>query len=161
MPLCVESGVTGTSSRDDAEKQVNEFHEVRVMRWRGGWAARVPTPSFYTPLTPAPRIAAESYQSVAGGSVATRCRSQSRADQAADVCDAAKRSARRHLARFERFLRPLQPTGRIERGCACELVNVHMCEARAFERRFCACAFRSAFRENSKPLCVLVLVNRL
>ena len=35
---------------------MNEFHEVRVMRWRGGWAARVPTPSLYTPLTPAPRI---------------------------------------------------------------------------------------------------------
>ena len=25
------------------------------MRWRGEWAARVPTPSLYTPLTPAPR----------------------------------------------------------------------------------------------------------
>ena len=35
---------------------MNEFHQVRVMRWRGGWAARVSTPSLYTPLTPAPRI---------------------------------------------------------------------------------------------------------
>ena len=51
----VESGVTGTSSRDPAQKQVNELHQVQVMRWRGGWAARVPTPSLYTPLTPAPR----------------------------------------------------------------------------------------------------------
>ena len=25
------------------------------MRWRGGWAARVPTPSLYTPLTSAAR----------------------------------------------------------------------------------------------------------
>ena len=25
------------------------------MRWRGGWAARVPTPSVYTPLTSAAR----------------------------------------------------------------------------------------------------------
>ena len=33
------------------QKQVNEFYEVRVMRWRGGYAARVPTPSLYTPLT--------------------------------------------------------------------------------------------------------------
>ena len=40
---------------DPAHKQVNEFHEVRVMRWMGGWAARVPTPSLYTPLTLAPR----------------------------------------------------------------------------------------------------------
>ena len=36
-------------------RQVNEFHQVRVMRWRGGWAARVPTPSLYTPLTYAAR----------------------------------------------------------------------------------------------------------
>ena len=26
------------------------------MRWKGGWAARVPTPSLYTPLTYAARI---------------------------------------------------------------------------------------------------------
>jgi hypothetical protein len=83
--------------------------------------------------TPNPR-AAESYQSMAGGSVATRCTSPSRAHQAAAVCDATKGSARRHLHRLGRFLRPLQPTGRVERGCACELVNVHMCEARALER---------------------------
>ena len=41
--------------RDPAEEQVNEFYQVRVMRWRGGWAARVPTPSLYTSLTPAAR----------------------------------------------------------------------------------------------------------
>ena len=34
---------------------MNEFHQVRVMRWRGGWAARVSTPSLYTPLTLASR----------------------------------------------------------------------------------------------------------
>ena len=44
-----------TRSRDPAEEQVNEFYQVRVMRWRGGWAARVPTPSVYTPATLAPR----------------------------------------------------------------------------------------------------------
>ena len=37
------------------QMQVNEFYEVRVMRWKGGWAARVPTPSVYTPLTSAAR----------------------------------------------------------------------------------------------------------
>ena len=58
----MESGVTGTSSRDDAEKQVNEFHEVRVMRWRGGWAARVPTPSLHPPLTFAARDPTNSWQ---------------------------------------------------------------------------------------------------
>ena len=50
------------------------------------------------------------------------------------VCDAAKGSARRHLPRFERFFRLLEPTGRVERGCACERVNMHMYEARALER---------------------------
>ena len=83
--------------------------------------------------TPNPR-AAESYQFVAGGSVATRCRSLSRALEAAAVCDAAKGSARRHLSRLGRFLRPLEPTDLVERGCACERLNVHMCEARALER---------------------------
>ena len=77
---------------------------------------------------------AESYQSVAGGSVATRCRWLSRADEAAAVCDAAKGSARRHLSRLGRFLWPLEPTDLVERGCACELVNMYMCEARAVER---------------------------
>ena len=77
---------------------------------------------------------ARSYQCVAGGSVATRCRWLLRALQAAAVGDAAKGSARRLLPRLRRFLRPLEPTGRVERGCACELVNVHMCEARALER---------------------------
>ena len=51
-----------SSSRDDAEKQVNEFHEVRVMRWRGGWAARVPTPLIYTCATLAPRNPINSWQ---------------------------------------------------------------------------------------------------
>ena len=37
------------------QMQVNEFYEVRVMRWRGRWAARVPTPSVYTSLTSAAR----------------------------------------------------------------------------------------------------------
>ena len=41
--------------RDPAQKQVNEFYEVRVMRWRGEWAARVLTPSLHSPLTPAAR----------------------------------------------------------------------------------------------------------
>ena len=59
---------------------------------------------------------------------------QSRANEAAAVGDATKGSARRHLHRLGRFLRPLQPTDLVERGCACELVNVHMCEARALER---------------------------
>ena len=36
-------------------EQVNDFYQVRVMRWKGGWAARVPTPSLYTPLTYAAR----------------------------------------------------------------------------------------------------------
>ena len=54
--------------------------------------------------------AAESYQFMAGGSVATRCRSPLRALEAAAVCDAAKGSARRHLSRLGRFLRPLEPT---------------------------------------------------
>ena len=45
----------GTSSRDDAQKQAGEFYEVRVVRWRGGWAAWVPTPLVYTPLTSAAR----------------------------------------------------------------------------------------------------------
>ena len=109
---------------------------------------------------PNPRVA-ESYQSVAGGSVATRGTSPSRAHEDAAVGDAAKGSAKRHLNRFRRFLRPLEPRGWIERGCACERVNVHMCEARAPERCFRAYGLRSAFRENSKPLCVMVLVNRL
>ena len=77
---------------------------------------------------------ARSYQCVAGGSVATRCRWLLRALHAAALCDATKGSARRHLSRLTRFLRPLQPTDLVERGCACELVNVHMCEARALER---------------------------
>ena len=87
--------------------------------------------SIHTPNIPGAR----SYQFVAGGSVATRCRSLSRAHEAAAVCDAAKGSARRHLSRLGRFLiRPLEPTDLVERGCACELVNMHMCEARAVER---------------------------
>ena len=45
----------GTSSRDYAQKQAGEFYEVRVVRWRGGWAGRVITPSLYTYLTLAPR----------------------------------------------------------------------------------------------------------
>ena len=77
---------------------------------------------------------ARSYQSMAGGSVATRCRSPSRAHEAAAVGDAAKGSARRHLPRFQRFQRPSEPTGWIERACACAGLNVHMCEARALER---------------------------
>ena len=36
-------------------EQVNDFYQVRVMRWKGGWAARVPTPSLFTPLTYAAR----------------------------------------------------------------------------------------------------------
>ena len=43
------------SSRDDAQKQAGEFYEVRVVRWRGGWAACFPTPLVYTPLTSAAR----------------------------------------------------------------------------------------------------------
>ena len=77
---------------------------------------------------------ARSYQSMAGGSVATRCRSPSRALQAAAVGDAAKGSAWRHLSRLQRFLRPLRPRDLVERACACERMNVHMCEARALER---------------------------
>ena len=77
---------------------------------------------------------ARSYQCVAGGSVATRCRWLLRALQAPAVFDAANGSARRHLHRLTRFLRPLQPRDLVERGCACELVNVHMCEALALER---------------------------
>ena len=65
------------------------------------------------------------------------------------VCDAAKGSARRHLPRFERFFRLLEPTGRVERGCACERVHMHMCEARLLERLFRACGLRSAFRKCS------------
>ena len=84
----------------------------------------------HTPNIPGAR----SYQYVAGGSVATRCRSLLRALQAAAVCDATKGSARRHLHRLARLLRPLQPRDLVERGCACELVNVHMCEALALER---------------------------
>jgi len=83
-----------------------------------------------TPNTPGAR----SYQCVAGGSVATRCRWLLRALQAAAVFDAASCSARRHLHRLARFERPLQPRDLVERGCACELANVHMCEALALER---------------------------
>ena len=32
------------------------------MRWKGGWAARVPTPSLYTPATLAPRNPINSWQ---------------------------------------------------------------------------------------------------
>ena len=77
---------------------------------------------------------ARSYNFMAGGSVATQCRSPLRAHEAADVGDAAKDSARRHLSRSRRVLRPLEPTDLVERGCACERMNVHMCEARAVER---------------------------
>ena len=77
---------------------------------------------------------ARSYNFMAGGSVATRCRSPLRAHEAAAVGDAAKGSARRLLPRLTRFLRPLEPTGRVERGCACAGLNVHMCEARALEQ---------------------------
>ena len=82
---------------------------------------------------PNPR-AAESYQLMAGGSVATRCTSPSRALQAAAVGDAAKGSAWRHLSRFQRVLRPLQATDLVERACACAGLDVHMCEARALVR---------------------------
>ena len=51
-----------TRSRDPAEEQVNEFYQVRVMRWRGKWAARVPTPLVYTPATLAPRNPINSWQ---------------------------------------------------------------------------------------------------
>ena len=44
------------------EEQVNEFYQVRVMRWKGGWAARVPTPLVYTPATLAPRNPINSWQ---------------------------------------------------------------------------------------------------
>ena len=94
---------------------------------------RVPTPSLYTPLTPAPRNPINLWQA-APWRRGAGLRSLSRALEAAAVCDAAKGSARRHLSRLGRFLRPLEPTGRVERGCACELVNMHMCEARALER---------------------------
>ena len=36
-------------------EQVNDFYQVRVMRWKGGWAAPVPTPLVYIPATLAPR----------------------------------------------------------------------------------------------------------
>ena len=118
--------------RDPAEEQVNEFYEVRVMRWRGGWAARVSTPSVYTPLTLAPRNPINQWQAGPWRRGAGRYRVL--IDQAPAVGDAAEGSARRHLPRFERFLRPLRPRSRVERACACERMNVHMCEARAFER---------------------------
>ena len=77
---------------------------------------------------------ARSYQSMAGGSVATRGTSPSRAHEDAAVGDAAKGSARRHLPRLQRFLQPLRPRSRAERACACAVLNVHMCEARAVGR---------------------------
>ena len=98
--------------RDPAEKQVNEFYEVRVMRWRGGWAARVSTPSVYTPLTLAPRNPINQWQVGPWRRGARRHRVLMKMLR---VCDAAKGSARRHLPRFERFQRPLEPTCRVER----------------------------------------------
>ena len=41
---------------------MNEFYQVRVMRWKGGWAARVPTPSLYASATLAPRNPINSWQ---------------------------------------------------------------------------------------------------
>ena len=91
------------------------------------WSMRPKLLSLSLSLIHTPNLrGAESYQSVAGGSVATRCRWLSRADQAAAFCDAASCSARRHLSRLRRFLRPLEPTDLIERDCACERVNMHM-----------------------------------
>ena len=124
-PVALASGML----RRPALVQRRRAPPVRVMRWRGGWAARVPTPSLYTSLTLALRN-----QSMAGGSVATRCTSPSRAHEDAAVGDAANGSARRHLPRFQQFQRPLEPTGCVERGCACAGLNVHMCEARTVER---------------------------
>ena len=82
---------------------------------------------------PNPR-GARSYNFMAGGSVATRCCSPSHADEAPAVGDAAKGSARRHLSRLQQFFRLHASRDVVERGCACELVNMHMCEARAVEQ---------------------------
>ena len=70
---------------------------------------------------------ARSYQSMAGGSVATRCTSPSRAHDAAAVGDAAKGSVRRHLHRFRRFLRPLELRGWVERAHVRVRATVRAC----------------------------------
>ena len=127
-------------------EQVNDFYQVRVMRWKGGWAARVPTPSLYASATLAPRNPINSWQAAPWRRGACgyrvlikllRFATRQRAVLGATFLD------------FDDSFGHLQPTGRLERGCACERVNVHMCEARAPERCFRAYGLRSAFRKSS------------
>ena len=112
-------------------EQVNDFYQVRVMRWKGGWAARVPTPSLYTPLTYAARNPINLWQV---GPWRRGARGHRVLNEDAAVGDAAKGSVRRHLHRFQRFLRLRASRDVVERECACERLNVHVCEARALDR---------------------------
>ena len=53
---------TNTNKSGLTQEHVNEFYQVRVMRWKGGWAARAAMPSLYTSLTPPARDPTNSWQ---------------------------------------------------------------------------------------------------